>query len=79
MVYEDIKQQQLKVKDSKGGRSDKGIITETITRFQASLPWLNQNNLNYFIRKQCVAMNILSTTVVTIPFYGHGPNGGNCD
>jgi hypothetical protein len=41
MVYEEIQQHQLVIKDPKGGQSEKGIITETITRFQSSLPWLN--------------------------------------
>jgi hypothetical protein len=57
----------LRTTSSKGGRSEKGIITETSTRFQSSLPWLNLNNLNFFIRKQCAAMNILSMTVAMRP------------
>jgi hypothetical protein len=28
------------------------VVTETIARFQSSLPWLNRNNLNYYIRRQ---------------------------
>jgi hypothetical protein len=31
------------------------------------MPWLDRNNLNYFIRMQYAAMNILSMTVMTRP------------
>jgi hypothetical protein len=55
--------------ESKGALSQKVIITETIKRFQESLPWLNRNNLNYFIHQQQVLMAVgtIPALVVMIP------------
>jgi hypothetical protein len=52
MGYEEVKQQQGLPNDSKGFLSQNGIITETIKRFQGSLPWMNRNNRNNYIHQQ---------------------------
>jgi hypothetical protein len=51
MVYEEVKQKQVEARAPKGAPREKGIITDTAKRFQPGLPWLNRNNLNYYIRK----------------------------
>jgi hypothetical protein len=65
MAYEEVNEQQEAVKESNGALSQNGIITEIINRFQGSLPWLNRNNLNYFIRQQ-QALTAASTSMAPV-------------
>jgi hypothetical protein len=52
MVHQEIQGRHNELFESNDAASTKGVIKEIVNKFKTSLPYLNRNGYNYYVRQQ---------------------------